>query len=333
MPDHALPRYADVAAASAMLRVHAVHTPVITSPVIDQRLGAQVYFKCENLQRSGSFKFRDAFNALQQLDDPQKRTGVVAFSSGNHALAVAQAARGLHIPAVILMPDDAPGTKIAAVKAHGCEVVLYDRLKDDRDELAQCFVERRGLTLIHPFDDAHVIAGQGSAAFELFEQVAQLDALFVPVGGGGLLAGTLLVVQDIAPGCRVIGVEPETGNDMQMSLRVGARVRIAPPHTVADGARATCPGAKPFDIIRELGCDLLAVSDAALVDAVRFCAENMKMIVEPTGCLGLAGVLAADAGTAGRIGVILTGGNTDLHSLNTLLQQAAAAPGDKAAPY
>lgn len=316
----ALPDYADVVAAAGRLVGHANRTPVLTSRTANDQLGADIFFKCENLQRVGAFKFRGAFNALSRFTDEQRRHGVVAFSTGNHAQAVALSARLLGMPAVIVMPHDAPRIKTTATKGYGAEVVFYDRVHDDREKISEELVRTRGLTLLPPYDHADVIAGQGTAALELFDETGPLDYLFAPVGGGGLLAGSLLAARGKSPSCKVIGVEPEAGNDGQQSLRAGELVRIPTPATIADGAQTQCLGKQPFAIIRECVADMITASDPQLVAAMRFLAERMKMIVEPTGCLGYAGALASGLPLRGkRIGVILSGGNIDLSFFGKLL--------------
>jgi len=305
------PTYEDVAAAAARLQGHAHRTPVLTSRTADEMLGAQLFFKCENFQRMGAFKFRGAFNALARFTPAQKSRGVLAFSSGNHAQAIALAARILQMPAAIVMPHDAPAAKLAATRGYGAEVILYDRFSQDREALSRQVAEERGMTLIPPYDHADVIAGQGTAAKELFEETGALDHLFVCLGGGGLLGGCALAAQALSPGCKVYGVEPEAGNDGQLSLRSGERVRIEVPRTIADGAQTQQLGVLTFDIIRRLVADIVTAGDAQLVDAMRFYAERMKMVVEPTGCLSFAGARQAQL-RGSRVGIIVSGGNVDL---------------------
>lgn len=304
-----LPTFDDVSAAAARIAGHAHRTPVMRSRAIDELVGARVVFKCENLQRVGAFKFRGAFNALAKLED--RRAGVVAFSSGNHAQAVALAARELGMHATIVMPRDAPEAKLRATRGYGAEIVIYDRFSEDREAIARRIAGERGAPILPPYDHADIIAGQGTAALELLDEVGELDFLFVPLGGGGLLAGALLAARARSPGCRVYGVEPEAGNDGQQSLRSGAIVHIATPATIADGAQTQHLGQLTFPIIQRNVADILTATDAQLVDAMRLFAERMKLVVEPTGCLGFAG--ARQAAIAGaRVGVILSGGNVDL---------------------
>ena len=320
-----LPTYADVVAAAGRLQGHAHATPVLRSSTLDARLGAQVFFKCENFQRMGAFKFRGAFNALSRFDAAQRKAGAIAFSSGNHAQAIALSARLLGMPAVILMPADAPQAKVDATRGYGGEVILFDRFKQDREQLGRDIAAQRGMTLIPPFDHADVIAGQGTAAKELFEEVGALDDLFVCMGGGGLLSGSALAARALSPGCRVIGVEPEAGNDGQQSFRSGNIVRIPTPKTIADGAQTQALGALTFAIVQRDVQDILTATDAQLVEAMGFFAERMKLVVEPTGCLGLAGALHGGLALGGRrVGVIVSGGNVDLPRYAQLL---AGGPG------
>ena len=315
-----LPTYADVVAAADRIEGHAHRTPVITSRTADAELGAQIYFKCENLQRMGAFKFRGAFNALSKFDARQRHAGVVAFSSGNHAQAVALSASLLGMPATIVMPSDAPATKVAATRGYGGEVVLYDRYTEDREAIGCQLAEERGMTLIPPYDHADVIAGQGTAAKELIEETGPLDALFVCLGGGGLLSGSALAARVLAPDCKIYGVEPEAGNDGQQSFRSGRLVRIETPQTLADGAQTQQLGHLTFPIICRDVFDVLTASDVELVACMRFFAERMKMVVEPTGCLGFAAARRMKAELAGkRVGVIVSGGNVDLPRYAALL--------------
>jgi threo-3-hydroxy-L-aspartate ammonia-lyase len=308
-----LPTYDDVAAAARRLQGQAHRTPVLRSTTANRLLKAEVFFKCENLQRMGAFKFRGAYNALSKFTPAQREAGVIAFSSGNHAQAIALSARLLGIPATILMPLDAPQAKVDATRGYGGEVILFDRYTQDREALTAQLAKERGMTLIPPFDHPDVLAGQGTAARELFEEVGPLDALLVPLGGGGLLSGSALSTRALAPDCKLYGVEPEAGNDGQQSFRKGEIVNIDTPRTLADGAQTQHLGQFTFAIIRRDVDDILTATDAQLVEAMRFFAERMKMIVEPTGCLGFAAACHAGVALEGkRVGVILSGGNVDL---------------------
>lgn len=309
----ALPTYDDVVAAARRIEGQAHRTPVLSSRTLDEMLGAQVFFKCENFQRMGAFKFRGAFNALSRFTPEQRRRGVVAFSSGNHAQAIALSARILGMSAVIVMPKDAPAAKIAATRGYGGEVVLFDRYTEDREQIGRDLAETRGLTLIPPYDHVDVLCGQGTAAKELIEEVGALDAIFTPLGGGGLLSGTALATRALAPSANIYGVEPEAGNDGQQSFRSGQLVRIDTPRTIADGVQTQQLGNITFALIRQLVDDVVTVSDEELVDCMGFFAGRMKMLVEPTGCLGLAAVKRMKDQLKGqRVGVVISGGNVDL---------------------
>jgi len=311
-PLPASPTYEDVVAAARRIEGIAHRTPVLTSRTADALTGATLFFKAENLQRAGAFKFRGAYNAIARLSEDAKKRGVVAFSSGNHAQAIAYAGQLQDVPRVIIMPQDAPAMKVAATKAYGGEVVLFDRYTEDREAIGRKLSAERGLTLIPPYDHDDVIAGQGTATKELIEETGPIDMLFVCLGGGGLLAGSALAAKALSPQCRVFGVEPEAGNDGQQSFRSGEIVRIPVPSTIADGAQTTYLGSKTFPIIRALAEDIVTVSDSMLVDAMRFFAERMKIVVEPTGCLAAAAVLSGVVPCRGlRVGIILSGGNVD----------------------
>ncbi|HDR9807045.1 TPA: threo-3-hydroxy-L-aspartate ammonia-lyase [Burkholderia cenocepacia] len=319
-----LPTYDDVAAAAARLEGHAHRTPVMTSRTIDDALGAQVFFKCENLQRMGAFKFRGAFNALSRFNAEQRRHGVVAFSSGNHAQAVALSARILDIPATIVMPQDAPAAKMAATRGYGGNVVTYDRYTEDREQIGRDLAEKHGLTLVPPYDHPDVIAGQGTAAKELFDEVGPLDAVFTPLGGGGLLSGTALATRALSPHAKLYGVEPEAGNDAQQSFRSGTIVHIDTPRTIADGAQTQHLGNLTFPILRRDVDDILTATDAELVESMRFFATRMKIVVEPTGCLSFAAVRRMkDALQGKRVGVVISGGNVDLENFCALVSAPA----------
>lgn len=313
LPSLAPPTFDDVAAAAHRLHGMAHRTPVLRSTSADEMLGAQLFFKCENLQRTGAFKFRGAFNALAQFADEQRERGVLAFSAGNHAQAVALSARLLDMPALIVMPEDAPASKMAATREYGAQVVTYNRYTEDREAISHRLAQERGMTLVPPFDHPHVIAGQGTSALEFFEDVPNLDYLFVCVGGGGLLAGSLLAAEARAPHCRVVGVEPAEGNDGQQSVRAGHVVRIPTPHTIADGAQTQALGDLTFPIIQRLADDMVTATDEQLVEALRFFAERMKIVVEPTGALAFAGARHGGIDLRGaRVGIMISGGNVDL---------------------
>jgi threonine dehydratase len=319
-----LPTYADVEAAASRLAGVAHRTPVLTSRTANERTGASLFFKAENLQRGGAFKFRGAYNAIAALEPAARKAGVIAFSSGNHAQAIALAGRLTGTPATILMPEDAPAAKLAATRGYGAEVITFDRYAQDRDALSKEIAAARGLTLIPPYDHAHVIAGQGTAAKELIEETGPLDAMFICLGGGGLTAGCALAAAALSPGCAVYGVEPEAGNDGQQSFRTGSIVRIGVPKTIADGAQTAFLGELTFPIIRDRCADILTVSDDQLIAAMRFFAERMKMVVEPTGCLSAAAAFSGHVDLRGkRAGIIVSGGNVDVAAFARFLSQGA----------
>lgn len=325
MPKLAI-QFSDVEAAAARLSGVAHRTPVLSSRLIDARCGAQVFFKAENLQRVGAFKFRGAYNALSRLAPAQRERGVLAFSSGNHAQAVALAARLLQMPAVIVMPKDAPAQKLAATRDYlsgqaGSEVVLYDRYAEDRAAISARIAAERGLTLIPPYDHADVMAGQGTAALELIQDAGPLDALLVCVGGGGLISGCAVAATHLLPGIAVHGVEPEAGNDIQQSLAAGRIIQIAVPKTIADGAQTQAAGELTFPVMRALVRSVVTVSDAQLVSTLRTLAGSLKQVLEPTGCLAAAALLEGVLPLRGqRVGVILSGGNVDPLQFASYLQ-------------
>lgn len=320
MDSLSLPTFKDVQDAAARIEGHAHQTPVLTSRTIDEEIGAQLFFKCENLQRTGSFKFRGAFNTLSRFDDQQRKGGVVAFSSGNHAQGIALAAALLKMPATIVMPNDAPAAKVAATQGYGATVVFYDRYTQDREAIGRALALEHGMTMIPPYDHPDVLAGQGTAAKELLESTGPLDALFVGLGGGGMLSGTTLSTRALAPDCLLYGVEPEAGDDGLQSLRKGEIVHIDTPATLADGAQTQHLGRYTFPIIQAGVTDIVTVSDAELVAAMKFFAQRMKIVVEPTGCLGLAAVRKMKEQLRGkRVGVIITGGNVDIERYAALL--------------
>ncbi len=309
----------DIQRAHMRLQGIAHHTPVITSRILNKLSGRDVFLKCENLQRGGAFKFRGAYNTIAQLPDDERRRGVLAFSSGNHAQGVALAAQILDAPAVICMPNDAPEVKVAATREYGAEVIFYNRLKDDREVFARRIAEERGMALVPPFDHPNIIAGAGTAAFELMHDVPDLDAVIVPIGGGGLIAGSCIAVHGIHSETKVYGVEPEDANDTQQSLRARERMTIAPPQTVADGLRPTSPGALTFPIIQQHVEDVLLVSDDDILEAVRFALLRLKLVIEPSGAVPLAIALSNKLGQdLRRIGLVISGGNIDPSLLQAL---------------
>ena len=305
--------YADIEQASQRLAGIACHTPVLTSTEADEQTKARIFFKCENLQHAGAFKFRGAYNAIASLTESQKQQGVVAFSSGNHAQAIALAGQLLNVPTTIVMPTDAPAIKLANTRHYGGKVILYNRQTEDRETIASKLVNELGLALIPPYDHREVIAGQGTATKELIEEIGPLDYLFACVGGGGLLAGSAIAAAHLSPGCKIYGAEPEAGNDVQQSLHSGQMVKIPVPDTIADGAQTQQVGKLPFVILRALVKDIVTVSDDQLRAQMKFFAERMKIIVEPTGCLSAAAVLNKTVDIAGaRVGIIISGGNVDM---------------------
>jgi threonine dehydratase len=314
---------ADVQAAAGRIKGFAHRTPVLTSRTLNERVGAEVFLKAENFQRIGAFKFRGAFNAISRLSPQQLRSGVAAYSSGNHAQAVALAARLAGTTAVILMPKDAPPTKMAATRGYGAEVVTYDRYAQDRAVLAKQLSEERGLTLIPPYDHYDVMAGQGTVALELIEQVGPLGALVVPIGGGGLIAGCATAATALSPGIRVIGVEPAAGDDTARSLAAGERVTIDVPRTIADGQAISSPGELTFPIVQRLVDGVELVSDDEIRAAMTFVFERLKVVAEPSGACALAALLAGRIKhLPERVGVVISGGNVGLERWLELLTKA-----------
>ncbi|HWT23890.1 MAG TPA: pyridoxal-phosphate dependent enzyme [Solirubrobacteraceae bacterium] len=309
----------DVRRAAERLAGVAHRTPVVTSRTLDQRTGATVVLKPENLQRVGAFKFRGAYNAVASLPEEARRRGVVTASSGNHAQALTLAAALHGIRATILMPEDAPPSKAAATEGYGARIVRFDRYADDREALMAEWRDREGLTVVHPYDDERVMAGQGTAALELIEDAGPLDVLLVPVGGGGLIAGCATAATGLCPGCEVIGVEPEVGDDTRRSLAAGERVRVPVGRTIADGQQIDRPGERTFPVVRARVGAVVTVSDAEIVDAMRFAFERLKLVLEPSGASALAALLAGRAAVGGRrAGVILSGGNVDVARFRSL---------------
>lgn len=319
--------FADVQIAAERITGVAHRTPVLRSTQADQRTGAELFFKAENLQRIGAFKFRGAYNALAALDTTQRRRGVLAFSSGNHAQAVALAARLLDIPTTIVMPEDAPASKLAATRGYGAEVVMYNRYEQDRVQVATDLAAERSLAVIPPYDHRDVIAGQGTVALELIQDAGPLDMLVVCVGGGGLISGCALAAAELLPDCEVIGVEPAAGNDAQLSMQRGEIVRIDVPVTIADGAQTQFVGELTFDVMQRCVSRIETVTDDELVSTMRFFAERMKIVVEPTGCLAAAAVLNKHLDVRGkRVGVVISGGNVDLDRFAKLITGAVDSP-------
>jgi len=308
----------DVARAHERIKAEAHRTPVLTSSTVDALTGATAFFKPENLQRMGAFKFRGAYNALSQLSADEKKRGVVAFSSGNHAQAVALAGKLLGIPRIIVMPADAPKVKVAATKAYGAEVVLYEK-HQNREELAKQISSERGLTVIPPYNHPHIVAGQGTAAKELIEDAGPLDILLVPCGGGGLLSGCAIASKHLSPKCRVIGVEPAAGDDATRSFKTKTLQKVKDPDTIADGARTPSLGTVTYPLVMHYVDDMLTVTDTELLKWMFFLWERMKIVVEPTGALAAAALLEKKIDAKGkRVGVVLSGGNADFKSLALL---------------
>ncbi len=319
--------FADVRTAADRLAGVAHRTPVMTSRTLDERAGCSVFLKCENFQRVGAFKFRGGYNAVSQLSDEQKAAGVVTFSSGNHAQAIALASKLCAVRATIVMPHDAPRVKVEAVRGYGGEVVEYHRSEEDREVKAREIAESRGAVIIPPFDHEHVIAGQGTAGLELLEEVPNLDWLFVCVGGGGLISGCALAAAELAPRCKVVGVEPDAGNDACIGFKTGELTRIDTPDTICDGAATNSVGERNFAIIRSLVHDMVNVPDDAVLRAMRLVWERMKLVVEPTGALALAGLLESNAQgikPGDKVGVTVSGGNVDVGRAAELFREVNA---------
>jgi threonine dehydratase len=312
----------DVRSAADQLKGIAHRTPVVSSRTLDSLVAAAVFLKCENLQRVGAFKFRGAYNAISRLTPAQLARGIAAYSSGNHAQAVALAAAELGSSAVILMPADTPQSKMAAVRGYGAEIITYDRYTGDREAIGAAMAAERGLTLIPPYEHPHVMAGQGTATLELIEQVGPLDALLVPVGGGGLMAGSATAAKGLLPGIRMIGVEPAAGDDTKRSLAAGERVSIPVPRTIADGQAAAIPGELTFAVNRRLVDEIVLVTDDEIRAAMRFAFDRLKLVMEPSGASGLAALLAGKvAGLPARVGVIISGGNIDTDRFAAVTRQ------------
>jgi len=308
-----------ILAAKNRLQGHANVTPVHTSRTLNQLVGAEVYLKCENFQRIGAFKFRGAFNSISQLSDAEKTRGVLTYSSGNHAQAVALVGRLLGVQTTIIMPDNAPATKRAATEGYGATVIEYDPSEQSREDIARDLEARNGYTLIPPYDHINVVAGQGTAALELFEEVGDLDMLLAPCGGGGLLSGSAIAARGISPGCRVIGIEPELADDATKSFHTKVLHTVHNPPTIADGTRTPSLGEITFPLVLEYVADMQTVSEQAIIEAVRFLFYRMKLVVEPSGALGLAALLSKAVAADGKVGIIISGGNIDAATMTTIL--------------
>ncbi len=310
----------EVRAAAARLDGIAHRTAVLTSRTLDALTGGRVHLKCENFQRMGAFKFRGAYNRIVQLDEAQRRGGVVAFSSGNHAQGVALASKLLDVPATIVMPSDAPKAKVAATQEYGAEVVFYDRFRSHRTEIAQAICDERGATLVPPFEDPHIIAGQGTVALELLAEDRDLQMIVAPCGGGGLLSGTAVVARALSPSIELYGVEPQAGNDFQQSLQAGKPVHIDVPKTIADGLQTQSPGELTFSIVSTLADGIVTVTDDELREAMRFAFERMKIVIEPSGAAGLAAVMSGKLDVRDKsVGIIISGGNVDIERFGSLV--------------
>jgi threonine dehydratase len=316
--------FADVQSAAAQLAPVAHRTPVITSHTLDERVGANVFLKCENLQRMGAFKFRGAYNAMSRLSDAEKARGVITYSSGNHAQAIALSGRLLGVKTVVVMPDNAPQIKLAATKGYGAQVVQYNPSEADRKVLAESLAAQHGYSIIPPYDHPHVIAGQGTAALELIQDVGELDSLLACVGGGGLLSGSAIAARGASPKCRVIGIEPELAADATQSFRTKTLTTIPYPHTIADGTRTVSLGDITFPLILDNVDDFATVSEAAIKAAVRFAFFRLKLVMEPSGVLGLAALLSGAVKATGRVGVVISGGNIDAPTMSLILSEADA---------
>jgi threonine dehydratase len=314
---------ADIEAAALRIRGHARKTPVLTSATVDGKTGGSIFFKCENFQRAGAFKFRGAFNALSKLSEDERRRGVLTFSSGNHAQAIALSGRLLDVPTVVVMPSDAPEVKVRATREYGGEVVLYDRNETNRETLGKQISDARGLVTIPPYDHADVIAGQGTVALELLDETGPLDYLFVCVGGGGLVSGCAAAAAAVSPGCKVIGVEPEAGDDATRSFRTKSLQTVTNPETIADGARTPSLGKLTFQIVMAQVHDMMTVTDRDLAATMFYLWERMKIVVEPTGALAATAALSGRVDLSGkRVGVVISGGNVDMAAIPKLLQLA-----------
>jgi threo-3-hydroxy-L-aspartate ammonia-lyase len=315
--------FRDIESAAERIAGVANRTPVVTSRLLDAHCGAQVFLKCENFQRVGAFKFRGAYNAVSRLSDDERARGVITHSSGNHAQALALVCRLLGVHATIVMPQDAPRLKLAATRAYGAEVIVYDTATDTREAISGRLGEQHGYTLVPPYDHPHIVAGQGTAALELLQDTGPLDFLFVPCGGAGLLSGCAVAAKKLAPGCRVIGVEPAAGDDATRSFHSGVLHTVHNPQTIADGARTPYLGKITFPLVREYVDDMITVSDEDLIRTMYFVWTRMKLVVEPTGVLGLAAAYNGRYGVKGaRVGAMISGGNVDIGQAGAWFQAA-----------
>ena len=308
-----------VKAAQKRIAGYAHVTPIITSRTLNQLTGAEIFLKCENFQRMGAFKFRGAYNAMSRLTDDQKKNGVITHSSGNHAQAVALVGRLLGIKTVVVMPDDAPAIKRAATETYGASVIEYDPGETSREKISQDLSIQHGYTLVPPYDHIDIVAGQGTAAMELFDELTTLDMLMVPCGGGGLLSGCAVTARTMSPNCRVIGIEPKLADDATKSFHSGKLHTVTNPPTIADGTRTPCLGKVTFPLVREYVDDMQTVSESAIMEAVKFLFYRLKLVVEPSGALGLAALLSREVQPGGRVGIILSGGNIDGATMKTIL--------------
>lgn len=314
-----LPIFADIEKATQRIQGYAYRTPVVTSRTVNELTQAEVFFKCENFQRTGSFKFRGAFNALSQLSEEQKSRGVLTFSSGNHAQAIARSGQILGIPTTIIMPSDAPTVKQAATRGYGAEIILYERAEIAREVLCQQIATERGSTIIPPYDHPDIIAGQGTTAFELLEEVRTLDLLLVCCGGGGLLSGCAIATRQLAPDCKIIGVEPANADDATRSFQTKTLQKIENPKTIADGARTPYLGKLTFPLVLQNVDDMVTVSEEDIIKTMFFVWERMKLVVEPTGALAAAALIQGIVKANGsRVGVVISGGNVDLKQISQL---------------
>jgi threonine dehydratase len=311
--------FGQIKAASTRLQGQVHRTPILTSRTLNERAGAEVFLKCENFQRGGAFKFRGAFNAISLLSDAERARGVITYSSGNHAQAVALVCRILGAQAYVVMPDNAPETKRAATEGYGAQVIAYDPQTQDRRQIAEALAAERGYTIVPPYDHPDIVAGQGTAALELFEDLGALDALLMPCGGGGLLSGSAVVAKGMYPTCRVIGIEPELADDATRSFRTRTLHTVSNPPTIADGTRTPSLGVITFPLVLEYVNDMQTVTEAAIIDAVKFLFFRMKLVVEPSGALGVAALLSGAVPVSGRVGVILSGGNVDAPTMTRIL--------------